>query len=311
MKRIVIRFFIPALFLIFQSFLYCQPAFARQLTIDSEAQFQFALETIERGDYDRAIVELERFLYFFPEDDRVLKAKTLVGFCHLESKSYDKSRKILQEVLQSDPTGPQAGEALFLIGESYHRQGALKEAEVYYKRVIAEHPSSVLKNRALYQLGWNQMKADRWRDASETFNRVETKSPLHLFSQDLSEQSLKGEDLPQKNPVAAGLMAGVMPGLGHAYCNRYKDGLVSFLLNGLFIWGAYEAFEQDHEVLGGILTFFEVGWYSGNIYGAVNCAHKHNRKVKEDFRKNLSDQMKINLFSREKGELGVALNIKF
>lgn len=30
--------------------------------------------------------------------------------------------------------------------------------------------------------------------------------------------------------------------------------------------------------MGGILLFFEAGWYGGNIYNAVNNAHKYNRR---------------------------------
>jgi hypothetical protein len=51
----------------------------------------------------------------------------------------------------------------------------------------------------------------------------------------------KGEELPEKNPVYAGTLA-IVPGLGHAYVPRYRDAIVSFLVNGLFIWAAVQAF---------------------------------------------------------------------
>jgi hypothetical protein len=35
--------------------------------------------------------------------------------------------------------------------------------------------------------------------------------------------------------------------------------------------------------VGGILTFFELGWYSGNIYSAVSSAHKYNRERKKEY----------------------------
>jgi hypothetical protein len=35
--------------------------------------------------------------------------------------------------------------------------------------------------------------------------------------------------------------------------------------------------------VGGILTFFELGWYSGNIYSAVSGAHKYNRNKKKEY----------------------------
>ncbi len=41
--------------------------------------------------------------------------------------------------------------------------------------------------------------------------------------------------------------------------------------------------------LGGLITFFEIGLYSGNIYSAVSSAHKYNRKQKRDFLKYLKE----------------------
>jgi hypothetical protein len=48
-----------------------------------------------------------------------------------------------------------------------------------------------------------------------------------------------------------------------------------------------EAFQHNQNVIGGILTFFELGWYSGNIYSAVASAHKYNRKMKQEYLDNL------------------------
>jgi TolA-binding protein len=286
-------------------------ALSKQIVIDSEAQFEYARQTIEKGDYQRAVVELERFVYFFPGDENVPKAHTLIGLCYIEVKDYERARKILMSFLRDDPQSPQAGEALFLIGDSYFRQGVEKEAEYYFKRVLKENPDPSLKNRTLYRLGWNRLQADKWQEASEAFEHVERSSPLYIQSRDLAEQSLLGEELPLKNPVTSGVMAAVLPGLGHAYCNRYKDGLVSFLLNGLFIWATLESFNRDHEVLGGMLGFLELGWYSGNIYSAVNCTHKYNRKVKEDFRRNLSGRLRLQPFSSKEGHMGLAVKFNF
>jgi hypothetical protein len=55
------------------------------------------------------------------------------------------------------------------------------------------------------------------------------------------------------------------------------------------IFAAVEAFDNDNEALGGLLTFFEIGLYSGNVYSAVNSAHKYNRKQKHDFLKYLKE----------------------
>ena len=304
------RFLLLILF-VFISFLRPLPALSDQIILDSEKQFQFAQHYMERGEYQRAIGELERLIYFFPKDEKVPEAYYFIGWCHLKAKEYESARKILFTVTKNYSNKDIAGKALFLIGETYYIQGVSAEAENYFKRVITEYPQTELKNAALYRLGWSQMQSEKWQEASKTFTGVEKESRLYVSALNLSEKSLAGEELPLKEPIAAGIMAGIVPGLGHAYCNRYKDGTVAFLLNGVFILAAIESFDQDHDVLGGILTFLELGWYSGNIYSAVNCAHKHNRKVRNDFRRRLPDNLNLDLFGTREGHLGLALKFQF
>jgi hypothetical protein len=154
------------------------------------------------------------------------------------------------------------------------------------------------------------MQTGKWHEASETFKTVGAGSPLFPNAQDLSAKSLGGELLPYKDPTTAGALS-VVPGLGHVYCERYKDGLVAFLLNGLFIWATIEAFHEDQEVLGAVLGFVELGFYSGTIYSAVNSAHKHNRKLKDDFLQGLPDAVDLNFFATKEGQLGFALKFTF
>jgi len=286
------------------------PLLSAEITITSDAQFRFALETMKKEDYQRAIIEFERFVHFFPDDKRTPKARLLIGVCHLEAGQFEKAREVLEAVSRTYANTTVGGKALLFMGESYYRQGVTEEAVRYFQRVVDEYPIPSLKDPALYRLGWSRLQADDWRNAEQTFKLVGRNSPLYPSAQDLSARSLEGEDLPFKDPTLAGVLA-IVPGLGHVYCNRYKDALVAFLLNGLFIWAAVEAFDEDLPVLGGILTFVELGFYGGNIYSAVNAAHKHNRKVRDDFRKGLPDTFDLNLFTTRQGHVGLAFTLEF
>ena len=282
-----------------------------QLIIDSDEQFDFAQSYMEKGEYGRAINEFERFIYFFPKDRRVSQAHHLIGVCYLKGGRYKDARKVFLRTVGDDPDSLFAGKALFLIGESYYEQGASDEAKYYFGQVLERYPYRQLENAARYRLGWTRIQEGKWREASEDFKKVEKGSLLYDSAKSLSAASLKGELLPYKDPVYAGVMAGILPGLGHVYVSRYKDAIVAFLLNGLFIWATIESFNQGHNVLGGILAFFEVGWYVGNIYSAVNVTHKWNRKVRDDFRKGLIDRLDLHLLTSKKGPAGLALTVRF
>ncbi len=291
-------------------FLFPCPVLFAEITITDDAQYNFALETMKAGDFPRAIIEFERFIHFFPEERRIPKARLLIGVCHLEAGKFEQARETLLTLSVEYAKTTVGGKALLFMGESYYRQGLSEEAARYFQRVVDEYPVPSLKNPALYRLGWSNLQANEWRKAEKSFSLVERNSPLYPSAQDLSSRSLEGEQLPMKDPTLAGVLA-VIPGLGHVYCNRYKDAVVAFLLNGLFIWATVEAFDEDLPVLGSILAFVELGFYGGNIYSAVNAAHKHNRKVRDDFRKGLLDKFDMGLFATRQGHIGLALRVEF
>lgn len=266
---------------------------ASRIVLDSEKQMAFARHYVEREEYDRAAQELERLTYFFPDDPRVPEARFMTGWCYVKQRRFERARKILWEVHESYRRRPVGARALYLIGESYRLQGVGAEAAYYFDRVLAEYPESPAAEEARYRLGWVRMEAGQWREASRTFARVGEESPLREMAQDLSDMALEGPAIPRKSPAAAGVMAGVLPGLGHAYCGRYQDAAVSFLINGAFAWAAVEAFDSDQDVLGGILGFLELSFYTGNIYSAVNTAHRYNDEAHKGFLESLPGRLGV------------------
>ncbi|MBW1667369.1 MAG: hypothetical protein JRJ66_04805 [Deltaproteobacteria bacterium] len=125
------------------------------------------------------------------------------------------------------------------------------------------------------------MHSRKWKEASQTFKKIDKESDLYPSAQELAEKSLSGEDLAYKNPNTAGIMAALLPGLGHAYCRRYRDGLMAFVVNGVFIWASVESFHEGHEVL------------------------------KNEFLKNLPDRLNLHLFTTGSKSMGFALRINF
>ncbi len=305
------RIAIAAISLILLLIIAPSQVFSKEIIINSDDQFRFARHYMVEGEYSRAIGEFERFLFFFPEDEKAPEARYLIGLCYLKGKQYQEARKALTDLFHRYSGTPVAEKALFLMGETCYRQGLSEEAGHYFKQIIEDYPRSEFRDKAFYRLGWTRLQENKWREASEAFSEVENSSPLYIHSMDLAQRALQGEDLPYKNPTTAGIMAGILPGLGHAYSNRYRDGFIALLLNGLFIWAAVESFDQNHEVLGGMITFLEAGWYAGNIYSAVNSAHKYNRKIRIDFFRSLPDNLDLDLYSGRNNRLGIALRFDF
>ncbi|RLB12298.1 MAG: hypothetical protein DRG39_02280 [Deltaproteobacteria bacterium] len=304
MKRV---FFILTMFFLFQNV----TGYAKILVIDSEKQFSFANELMQKGDFDYAILELKRFIYFFPDDPKVPQARCLIGICYMRSGRYEKARGIFSDICKSHRNDKYAQKALFLIGESYYKQKVFDEAEYYFSLLIQRFPKSELYDDTLYRLGWIRMYQDKWKEASKIFSQIRQTSPYYEKAKALAKSSLKGETLPYKSPTLAGVLSAVFPGAGHAYVGRYKDGCVAFLLNGVFIMASMEAFHEDMDVMGGMLGFLELGWYTGSIYSAINVTHKYNRKLQMDFLGRFKDNLYIEPFMGLNKEKGVSIKLRF
>ena len=80
-----------------------------------------------------------------------------------------------------------------------------------------------------------------------------------------------------KSPRLGGWL-GIVPGLGYAYAGEYANALRSMILNSLFIWGMVETAERDQWGAFAAISFFELTWFSGSIYGGIDASHRYNRR---------------------------------
>jgi hypothetical protein len=261
--------------------------------------------------YDLAVIELERFMHFFPQDQRIREARYLIALSYVEARRYEAAREVLLPLMESPMKDGIAEKSIFIMGESYYRQGFYAEAGRYFERVLNEHPHLEVKAFSTYRLGWMKMHMDKWEEASRYFSVIEESSLLYRRAQILASESLSGKDLPYKDPSAAGVLGAIVPGLGHAYVGRYRDGGVALLLNALFIWASVEAFRSDQNILGGVLSFLELGWYSGSVYSAVNATHKYNRRLREDFLGRLPEEVDLDRIADNSKAIGLVFRIPF
>jgi TolA-binding protein/TM2 domain-containing membrane protein YozV len=259
----------------------------------AEQILAFADQLMQEKEYFRAITEYRRFLFHFPQDSRRAMAHFRIGLAFYRGEHYDEALQTFRTVAQRYPGTSYARQAWLWQGETLMRQAQYEEAATVYAEIIRDFPDEQVSQQARYQRGWTFLYRRQWRQASAQFHALSPTSPLHGASQRLAEEVLDAEKIPQKSPLLAGLLSGILPGSGQLYNGRAGDALLAFFLNGLFIAGIVEAIDQDETAIAGVLGFFEAGWYVGNVYGAVNGAHKHNRQALETFIRNLENRFRV------------------
>jgi len=72
------------------------------------------------------------------------------------------------------------------------------------------------------------------------------------------------------------------------------------------------AFKNDSPVLGGILVFFEMGWYVGGIRSAAQAAREENREREQRYRRELKEDYRLSIgLEPGKDRLALSLRLSF
>lgn len=282
-----------------------------QLTIDADQQYRYAQSRFDAGAYDEAIIEFNRFIFFFPDDPRIARARLITGLAHYRAGRYQAAAVIFNQLTMDYRGLPYQDEAFFMLSRSHARQGMLGQAILDLKNLLAVAADADVIDRARYELGWLHVDGGRWSQADAFFSRVSPANQDRFEVEPLIAALALSDDIPSKNPTTAGLLS-IVPGGGQLYCGRYRDALTAFAINAGLIWAAWESFDNEQYALGSVITFVEFGFYAGNIYGAVSGAHKFNRDRIDDFRSNLSRYRRMPLsLVPVPGGVRVSLSVAF
>ena len=240
----------------------------------------FAKQLQSEGSYDLAITEYRRFLTYYPDSRDRDDAVRSILFCHYQAGQYLAAIHWGQNILEYAPRTDDTDDIRFLIGASYFRVGNYPRARDYLDGLTVSSRRE-LREKSLLLTGLSHAQEANWEDAEHSFARVPIDSEFSSSARQCERLCREGINISPKSPFIAGVLA-IVPGLGYLYDGYGQTALSSFIVNGLFMWGTYEAFHKDHQGLGTILGVLSFGWYAGNIYGSVVSAERRNMRVVDE-----------------------------
>lgn len=259
-------------------------------TREMKQLWDFAGKLMKEGEFYRAITEYKRFISYYSDNPLVPTAYFNIGMAFFKGEKWDEARRAFIDYYQEFPEDKLVPQALFLIAQSDYQKGDYETALKEYMELGVRYSDQEIGHRAKYMVGWVLIKMRSWENAKQIFDQIDFGSPFYDSAQKLGGELQRAQALPRKDPPLAGVLSAVIPGTGQFYVGRYKDGLMALLVNGGFIGGALEAFHSGQDVLGGLLVFLGFSWYTGNIYSAVNSAHKYNRDQEDSLIMDLQNE---------------------
>jgi len=232
---------------------------------------ELAAELAREGDHIGAAIEFRRAAIDTDQADWQGACWWSAAHEYLTAKKLDVVPDILDKTEDAAPDLER--EALLLRGEAAYQAGNADEAVFYFDSLARRDTTP------------EEMRAYARKRLART--RLQAHDPDAALQALASMDSAEAEAIRvymvhrDKKPWLGGIL-GIIPGLGYVYSGEYSNAARSAILNGLFVWGMVATAEED--IWGGfaVITFFELTWYSGSIYGGIDAAHRYNRRRLEN-----------------------------
>ena len=238
-------------------------------TSSTDIGFARALEN--EGDFYRAITEYKRVLFFSNPADTRLRVSAIFGIARTFNRGSDHVRagKYLSDNLE------------YLFQTSFFHAALETTCQSFIMADIAEDSRKICREYwdtwpgAGYYDSLSKARLGLWREVLEVSDNVKPEDPFFSSSVRLKAVAEEALNAPHKSETLAGVL-GIIPGMGYMYSGHKKSALLALLVNVTFTAAAVEAFDNDENILGGMLSLVSLSWYVGSIHGGILSARRFN-----------------------------------
>ena len=222
------------------------------------------------GNYDAAITEYKRFLFFHQNDTRTAEVYQKIGLAYRAQGLWQEAistmrNAVLHALNQEEKSEYQLELAVTLIASQNYDLARFELIKVTMRTT-----SGPLYQRALFLQAVVYVYQFRWEEAREVLRHYTTDEMLDKLLD-------KAVNLPQKSAKIAKVLSAILPGSGQVYAGNWRDGINALALNGAFGFVAVNSLLDRHYVDAVSWTYFIFQrYYLGNLYQAGKAVDDFN-----------------------------------
>ncbi|MEO0092416.1 MAG: membrane protein insertion efficiency factor YidD [candidate division WOR-3 bacterium] len=242
-------------------------------------ELDFADYLFDNHDYLRAIGEYKRILFYLEPIDNYLDLKQYIELkiaeSYLKIKEFDQAWYYFSK--NQSP--------YFYFGQARicFEQNNYQEA----RNKLQFLENTELDKERIILTGWSYYKERNFMQGARFFDENKSKDTTNLLYE-LSKYD--GSDIKHRSQTLSTLMSSIIPGLGQVYCNRFGDGMYSFITvvsSGLI--ANYYYHNDSSRIKFGIFAFLTTYFWLGNIYGANISARDFNEYQIRNYQNRIDD----------------------
>ena len=224
----------------------------------------------EVGNYDAAITEYKRFLFFHPDDPRVGEVYYTIGLAYRAEGLWTEAIAALRTATHYAKDRETKSEYQLALAVTLIATKNYDLAELELIKVMLRNPSAELHRRMLFLQAVLYIYQFRWEEARSVGREYTSDERLEtLFD--------TAVNVPQKSAKVASVLSKVLPGLGHIYIGDWRDGLNALLLNGALGFLTIDAVLDEHYTDAALwVGLVLLRYYQGSTFRAEMAAEQFN-----------------------------------
>ena len=196
---------------------------------------RFAEQLFTSGNYEGAITEYKRFLFFNHKSDNASYVYHRIGLAYRNERKWDESANALRKSIQIAVNDSIRNEREIALGVMLIASGNYSAAEFQLLRVETFSPFQCLKRKAAFFRGIASVYAFKWKDAKDAFqvyfeHSSTTENPM--IAKEVDSLLSEADVLNYKSPSLAKLFSTFIPGSGQIYAGDWRNGLNAMAING-------------------------------------------------------------------------------
>ena len=238
--------------------------------VAEESPLSLAKHFVAQGNYDAAITEYKRFLFFHPDDPRAGEIYHAIGLAYRAQNIWAEAIDALRIATHYATDSVTKSEYQLALAVTLIATKNYDLAQLELIKVTLRNPPAQLYRRTLFLQGVAYIYQFRWEAARRVLRDYTTDASLDL----LFEAAL---NMPQKSPKVAKTLSTILPGAGHFYTGNWRDGLNALVLNGVLGFLTIDAVLDEHYTDAALwvgLVFLR--YYRGNTFRAETAAKQFN-----------------------------------
>ncbi len=229
-------------------------------------QWGFANQLMMTDSWIEATIEFKRLLWQYPMSSYCRSASLSIFLCYMRAEEFQEAAWWGLSLIEGPDSVYFQSRLGVDIARCYLLLGNYRLAFEYLSQL--EPSSDMTSNEISFLQGIALVNQHQWDEAGRLFKTISKSSKFSSIAVDDANLCRERSIIGNKSATKAGILS-IVPGLGYYYAGYRGTAISSFLVNGLFILSTYEAFSRDNVGAGVLLSVLSIGWYTGNIYGAV------------------------------------------